>query len=415
MAEIGNFEPPTQGYTTLATKTKPPQKSTINPASKLRNSPGAMGGEIPRGITPDQFSGTKPSKILQFPSDVANADPGLGNHGHYIMFYINEQDRAQLRMGDRAGGGSVADDPSRTYSIPSYINKYKALTGKYEPTSKQYSDTLPQQVVNDNPIDPSTGLARTPVAKPTLVDNGKRTSGSTIRISRAPTKRLSTAIAMYMPASVQVTYGAQYQDTQVGAVTEQALNAYNDVLAGRGSDAIGELGKMGPEIANSLQQFMLGSIGVIPGFQGVKEAFEMKEGNVIADRLELAFKGINKRNFQYTFKMIPKSEQESRDIRDIVFAFKSNMLPEFVGGNRGGRRFLVPNTFDIQYMYLQNSNHFLHHISTCVLENMNVAYGGDRYKTFDANADGAPPMETTITLNFKEMELITRERVFEGY
>ena len=79
----------------------------------------------------------------------------------------------------------------------------------------------------------------------------------------------------------------------------------------------------------------------------------------------------------------------ARDIRDIVFAFKSNMLPEFVGGNRGGRRFLVPNTFDIQYMYLQNSNHFLHHISTCVLENMNVAYGGDRYKTFDANADGS--------------------------
>ena len=387
------------------------QKGAINPADKLGDSPGARGG----ALTPDQFYGTKPSKILQFPSDVANPDPGIGNHGHYIMFYINEQDRAQLRMGDRAGGGSVADDPSRTYSIPSYINKYKALTGKYEPTSTQYSDTLPQQLANDNPIDPSTGLARTQVAKPSLVDNGKRTKGSTIRISRAPTKRLSTAIALYMPASVQVTYGAQYQDTPVGAVTEQALNAYNDILAGRGTDAIGQLGTMGPEIANSLQQFMLGTIGVIPGFQGVKEVFEMKEGNVIADRLELAFKGINKRNFQYTFKMIPKSEQEARAIRDIVFAFKSNMLPEFVGGNRGGRRFLVPNTFDIQYMYLQNSNHFLHHISTCVLENMNVAYGGDRYKTFDASVDGAPPMETTITLNFKEMELITRERVFEGY
>ena len=419
MVDIGNVNgnfTAIQNNARAYTTTKPvgTQKGTSsdNPVKKLGNAPHAMGGEIPRGITPDQFSGNKPSKILQFPSDVANPDPGIGNHGHYIMFYINEQDRAQLRMGDRAGGGSIADDPSRTYSIPSYINKYKALTGKYEPTSSQYSDTLKQTLTNDNP-DPIA--QRTQVAKPTLVDNGKRTSGSTIRISRAPTKRLSTAIAMYMPASVQVTYGAQYQDTQVGAVTEQALNAYNDVLAGRGSDAIGELGKMGPEIANSLQQFMLGSIGVIPGFQGVKEAFEMKEGNVIADRLELAFKGINKRNFQYTFKMIPKSEQESRDIRDIVFAFKSNMLPEFVGGNRGGRRFLVPNTFDIQYMYLQNSNHFLHHISTCVLENMNVAYGGDRYKTFEANADGAPPMETTITLNFKEMELITRERVFEGY
>ena len=46
---------------------------------------------------------------------------------------------------------------------------------------------------------------------------------------------------------------------------------------------------------------------------------------------------------------------------------------------------------------------------------MNVAYGGDRYKTFDGNESGAPPVETTITLNFKEMELITKERAQEGF
>ena len=38
---------------------------------------------------------------------------------------------------------------------------------------------------------------------------------------------------MYMPQSVQVTYGAQYQDTEIGAVTESALNAYNDLIGGR--------------------------------------------------------------------------------------------------------------------------------------------------------------------------------------
>ena len=194
---IGNFAAIQNIMQGRFTTTEPSstQKGAINPADKLGDSPGARGG----ALSPDQFYGTKPSKILQFPSDVANPDPGIGNHGHYIMFYINEQDRAQLRMGDRAGGGSIADDPSRTYSIPSYINKYKSLTGKYEPTSKQYSDTLPQQLVNDNAIDPSTGLVRTQVAKPQLIDNGIRTKGSTIRISRAPTKRLSTAIALYMP------------------------------------------------------------------------------------------------------------------------------------------------------------------------------------------------------------------------
>ena len=31
------------------------------------------------------------TNFLSFPIDVANADPGLGNKGHYIMFYINEQ------------------------------------------------------------------------------------------------------------------------------------------------------------------------------------------------------------------------------------------------------------------------------------------------------------------------------------
>ena len=91
------------------------------------------------------------------------------------------------------------------------------------------------------------------------------------------------------------------------------------------------------------------------------------------------------------------------------------MLPEFVGGNRAGRKLRVPNTFDIRYMYQGNTNEFLHHISTCVLESMNISYGGDRYKTFEAQGDGAPPVETSITLNFKEMELITRERVFEGF
>ena len=162
---------------------------------------------------------------------------------------------------------------------------------------------------------------------------------------------------------------------------------------------------------------MLGAIGVLPGLQGTKEAFEAKTANVIADRLELAFKGVNKRNFQYTFKMIPKDRKETEMIRKIIFAFKSNMLPEFVGGNRGGRRFLVPNTFDIKYMYGANQNLHLHNISTCVLENISVSYGGERYKTFspDPGGEGAQPVETSITLNFKELELITRERVFEGY
>ena len=44
-------------------------------------------------------------KNLRYPLDV-EAAPGLGNQGHYIMFFINEQTRSQLKVGyeGMAGG-----------------------------------------------------------------------------------------------------------------------------------------------------------------------------------------------------------------------------------------------------------------------------------------------------------------------
>ena len=243
-----------------------------------------------------------------------------------------------------------------------------------------------------------------------------KTGGSTIRIERAETRRLKGGIAMYMPASVQVTYGADYTDTDIGGITGDALDAYNKFVEGNYKGASEAIFRIPEGAKDSLSNVLLSSVGALPGMGGAKEVSEMQSGEIITDRLELAFKGIQKRGFSYTFKMIPKNEREADEIRKIVFAFKANMLPEFVAG-RSGRRLVVPNTFDIQYQYMGVSNEYLHHISTCILEDMSVTYGGDRYKTFNASSkgDGAPPVETSITLQFKELELITRERVFEGF
>ena len=143
-------------------------------------------------------------------------------------------------------------------------------------------------------------------------------------------------------------------------------------------------------------------------------ARSLRTGVIQSDRMELAFQGIDKRSFSYEFKMMPRSQAEADEIKKIINAFKFNMLPEMPNG-LGGRQMTVPNTFDIQYMYQNAENNYLHKISTCFLESMDVKYGGSRYKTFDGNADGAPPVETSISLEFKEIELITRERAQEGF
>ena len=370
------------------------------------------GGASSRGPAPSLNNNlTRHStEHLEFPLNVSSADPGIGNHGHYIMFYINAQEKAKLDTSGRTDRGSVVDDPSQQYNIPKFINEWDSVTQTYKNQSAQ---NLVNKVVNNSKTDPIAQREGRVTAPADATEyKGK---GSSIRIKRAPTKRLKTGIAMYMPAQVEVSYKTDYQDTPMGAVTGQALNAYNAALSGDGRGFRQNVVNMDQGAIELAQQAALGIAGSIPGMTGVKEAFEMKEGVIISDRLELAFKGVGKRDFTYNFKMKPKNQDEADMIRKIIFAFKANMLPEFEGGNRAGRRLIVPNTFDIQYMYVGKTNEYLHNISTCVLQDMTVQYGGSRYKTFDANSDGAPPVETSISLNFQEMELITRERVFEGF
>ena len=335
----------------------------------------------------DTYSLTAPTGNLQnytFPLDVTS-DAGLGNQGHYMMFYINQQNHAKLNFGGKGGKSPRA-------------------------ASSRYSNL-------DSPLSLSPlnapGALR---AQYGSIAAGERARAKKVNIKRAPTTRMTTAIAMYMPATVTTGYTTQYTDTEMGFLTANAIDAYEKFAQGNMRGGLNEIGSMDQNLAAALQAMMLNTLGALPGLAGVKAAAEMRSGVVLSDRMELAFKGIDKRTFQYEFKMNPKSEEEAKEIRNIVNAFKFNMLPEFEGSDSAGRKLIVPNTFDIQYMWNGAENHFLHKISTCVLESMNVSYGGDRYKTHAGiGGDGAPPIETSLSLTFKELDLVTREKAVEGF
>ena len=394
------------------------------------NLPGLLGVTKGRGSDSSDFAGITATKYntknYSFPIDV-EGPPGVGNHGHYIMFMINEQKGAKLRFGERekSEGKETVREEMAERAIPAYIKKL--VSNKIEKVENV--DAVDENVIaglKDKDFKEGQGNNRINAAnaktKEPLIQNTKnRQSGSTVYVDRAPTVRLDTAITMYMPPSVKVSYGANYGDVEIGAGAELANDVYANIMAGKSGKEVvkGALDKLGPVVSETILNGLLATVGAMPGMAGSREAFEMSTGVVQTARMELAFKGIGKRMFQYDFRMIPKSKVEADEIRKIVFAFKANMLPEFKNGNRSGRKLRVPNTFDIQYMYssAQNStqeNDYLHKISTCVLKNMDVTYGGDRYKTFDANDTGAPPVETSIALQFEELEIITKERVMEG-
>ena len=377
---------------------------------------GDIGG--PDSSTSAPINRTKQStKMLSFPIDVG-ADPGIGNNGHYVMFFINEQQDLKLSFGDEREKPEGAMNMAKALQqkgIPAVQKIFDSKLGSF--VQKAIPNLLSNNIlsgftdiIGNLKTDVTGRIKHNPIIRDTRIEDKKASIG----IERPPTTRLDTAISMYMPASVSVSYGTDYIDTPIGVGTSELNKAGNVDLQ---SDAGRETIKSGlKNVGAAVKREGIDSLGKLDGLSGIREVAEMRDGVIFADRMELAFKGIGKRQFSFDFKMMPRSQAEADEIRDIIYAFKFNMMPEYVGTTKGNQM-KIPNTFDIQYMYQNAENNYLNKISKCFLKDMTVTYGGDRYKTFDQSSTdaGAPPVETSIKLEFREIEMISRERIAEGF
>ena len=367
-----------------------------------------VGKSSTTGVGHGASAGVDSYQTLSFPLDVLS-DPNMGNHGHYIQFFINEQNAAKIKFNEKSSAIDNTKTALKQFSMP-YSNKAigAALREEYTKRVQNYYNENFDAVNKAMGTNITTGQTQ---AQRDFALNPKEP----FKVVRAPTTRSSTCINMFMPAQVQTTYSANYTDTTIGAFSEDALQAFDQLMAGSFDDFGKTVAGASEPVKETIMLMMTTLVGTLgPLFGGLEEVRQMREGRIIADKMELAFKGVPKRNFSYTFKMMPRSEPEMEQVRSIVTAFKQNMLPETVAAN--SRRLVVPNTFHIQYMYVNDVNNYLHKIGECVLETMNVSYGGDRYKTFTAvPGEGAPPVETTLTLNFKEFHFLTRKDIKDGY
>ena len=224
-----------------------------------------------------------------------------------------------------------------------------------------------------------------------------RDSGSNLSVKRAPTQRLAASIQLYMPNQISLQHGAKYAEEEINAVATNLMSGLDGGFSG-----MTEIVK--DAAANTLERAKQVALA-----GGSAAAADIARGKVTNNRTEMKFEGIDRRSFSFDFKMIPKSEKESNNIKNIVNLFRFHAMPEM--GSFNGRTMIVPSTFDIKYMHKNGENNFLNKISTCVLESIDIKFGGDRTQFFKNNA----PMATEISLKFKELEIITKERIAEGF
>ena len=132
-------------------------------------------------------------------------------------------------------------------------------------------------------------------------------------------------------------------------------------------------------------------------------------GSVFNSNTELLFNGIAPpRAFSFSFDLVPRSEPESKVIKDIILFFKKESAAQ-KGAETGGAAGLFlksPSVFKLQYMSGGKSHPFLHQFKICALTSMSVNYtGSGTYATYS----DATPVHMQMALSFNELTPIYRE------
>jgi len=235
---------------------------------------------------------------------------------------------------------------------------------------------------------------------------------------KSPLRRSLDTVAMYMPEKVQVSYGLQYeQDSLSTASTIRSFfNLFND--SSDKTAIISDLAEdIGVSTLSKLADSALGTIGLNPN---IGSAIESKTHKVRNPHMEVLFKAVNNRSFNFTFNFKPRSRDESIMVHNIIKTFKKHALPKVSTGDK----FLThPSEFEITYFSNRSENRFLNRIARCVLTNIEIDYSAAGvFSTFDhddslSNVDfsGAAPTNIAISLSFMEVINIDTDFAKVGY
>ena len=239
-------------------------------------------------------------------------------------------------------------------------------------------------------------------------------------------------VVLYMPPdALKTTYSQTIGDTDLGSAIQiaegsQSLNQLMGKVttqggppgsAGFGDQVMGGLNVMKDTGITALASIASAAVG-----DGARQAIEKSTGQILNPHKAVVYQGPGGfRTFSYTFVMVPKSADEAKVIFNIVKFFKLRMHP---GTGRAGINDIssvtltYPDEFEIKY-HVNNkavdgsdSSTPLFKIKNCFMDTFTADYTTSGLVSF---MDDDHPLTTTISMSFKETQLLTKADIDEGY
>ena len=217
------------------------------------------------------------------------------------------------------------------------------------------------------------------------------------------TKRLKTAIQLPMPNEFLNNYSLEW-DTESTLIYDLMMRA-----PGLMGDAVGLQTSQSTDKQTTTEAISQATLGAGKALQagGISAATGMASNS----KKEQIFKGVNFRSFGMRYTFHPKDVGEARTVQNIIQTFKYHMMPEYYSANQF--TFIYPSEFDITFFTDYGyENEWVCKIGTCVLTDMAVNYTPDGVW---AVHDGGVPNVIQISLSFKELGIITKEAIEQGF
>lgn len=221
------------------------------------------------------------------------------------------------------------------------------------------------------------------------------------------TKRIKTAIALYAPNDLNFKYGVNWGDDDT-IILQAALEAGEDIKNTVSDIIKGDTGSF--NVANALKNNYIQGLALKASQAVAPDGLSALTGTAPNPRKEQIFNGIDFRSHQFFFRFWVRSENEHANVKNIIKEFKYHMHPEFKDGNE--YIFLYPSEFDIQFYYKDAESQELPKYTSCVLTDVNTNYTPNG--VFNLLKQGKPA-EVTLSLIFRELALLTKEDIEEGY
>ena len=249
-------------------------------------------------------------------------------------------------------------------------------------------------------------------------------------IARKLNSASSTSMAygevdLYMPPdALKAQYSQTIGDVDMGTAIQIAEGSKSvDQFKAAGGDAgLGALVASVNVMMDTAKAATSQIVGTALSSSTAKQAIEKSTGAILNPHKAVVYQGPGGfREFSYTFVMVPKNVSEAKVIFNIVKFFKIRMHPGVGSAGINDISSLTlsyPDEFDIKY-HVNNreadGSDFtkpLFKIHRCFMESFAADYTTSGLVSF---MDDNQPVTTTISMSFKETQLLTKADIDAGY